>query len=166
MNVQKKEAEKKKRDLIIVSALLVTFAFTFTKFVLLRKSASAPKAPATVQADESRWMTDHLVYTTNLRSHDAMRATQENVWAKEWGRDPFTPIATFSTITKAVNMTLSGILWDEVNPKAIVNGKTLYNGDAIYGYTVDKIKHKSVVLKTGEKTIELSVFSPVEDVAG
>ena len=160
-----KAAKKKKRDLIIVAVLLVVFAFSFTKNVLMRKS-DPPSPAASAQADGSRRMTDHLVYTTNLRTYDKLRADQENVWGKEWARDPFVPLATFSTVSKAVNLTLSGILWDETKPKAIVNGKTLYNGDTIYGYTVDTIKPKSVVLKTGEKTIELSVFSPIEDAAG
>ena len=165
MTDTKKAAEKKKRDIIITSVLLVIFAFTFTKSVLMRKSGPSPKAVAT-KVDESRWMTDHLVYTTNLRSNDNLRSEQENIWGKDWARDPFVPLAAFSTISKAVNLTLGGILWDDVKPKVIVNGKTLYNGDAIYGYTVDKIKPKSVVLKTGEKTIELTVFGLVEDASG
>ncbi len=165
MTNSKKDLEKKKRDLIITVVLLVIFAFTFTKSVLMRKRGSPPPA-ASAQADESRWMTDHLVYTTNLRTYDKLRTDQENIWGKEWVRDPFVPLATFSTVSKAVNLTLGGILWDEVKPKAIVNGKTLFSGDTIYGYTVDTIKPKSVVLKTGEKTIELTVFSPIEDVAG
>lgn len=166
MSDPKKAAQKTKRDLIISGVLLTIFAFSFTKNVLMRKTAAPPPSSVTAAApaaSQSSWMTDHIVYTTNLRSYDSLRASQEVLWEKEWGRDPFVPLATFSAITKAVNLTLGGIFWDETNPKAIVNGKTLFNGDAIYGYTVDQIKPRSVVLKTGEKTIELGVFHPVVD---
>ena len=154
--IAQKKAQKTKRDIIITSILLVIFAFTFTKNVVLRKSRST--LPAAAVVDESQGMADQLIYVTRLRSYDKLREDQKSIWEKEWGRDPFTPQATLATFTKAVNLRLGGIFWDEKMRKAIVNEKTLYNGDTIYGYTVVEIKPQSVVLKTGEKLIELRVF--------
>jgi hypothetical protein len=158
-----KAAAKKKRDILITSVLLAIFAFTFTKNVILYKRkapvASAPAAQETESTVQS--MTDQLVYVTNLRVYDAVRDEQKKVWESEWGRDPFLPQARASSIVKAVNLTLKGILWDDLNPKAIVNEKSLLKGEAIYGYTVVDIKPRSVVLRTGEKNIELYVFRPV-----
>lgn len=153
----KKAAAKRKRDIIITSALLVVFAVSFTKNVLMyKKKQPLPDPVGTVAAGES--MGDQLVYVTNLRVMDKLRDDQRAAWDKEWGRDPFEPPTTLSTVVKAVNLTLQGILWDMKNPKAIVNDKTLFKGDMLYGYTVVDIQPRSVVLKTGEKTIELSVF--------
>ena len=153
----KKAAAKRKRDIIITSILLVVFAVSFTKNVLLyKKKQPAPDQQSAAAAGES--MGDQLVYVTNLRVMDKLRDDQRAAWDKEWGRDPFEPPATLSTVVKAVNLTLQGVLWDLRNPKAIVNDKTLYKGDTLYGYTVVDIQPRSVILKTGEKTIELSVF--------
>ena len=155
----KKAAEKNKRDIIITSILLVIFAISFTKNVVLRKKTGAP-APA-VSTSTAQEMTDQLIIVTNIRVYDKLRKERIALWDREWGRDPFVPQQALATIIKAVNLTLKGILWDEKVPKAIVNEKTLLEGDTIYGYTVVKINPRSVVLKTGEKNIELQVFRPI-----
>ena len=155
----KKAAEKNRRDIIITSILLVIFAISFTKNVLLRKKAAPP--PPAVSTNATQGMTDQLIIVTNIRVYDKLRKERIALWEREWGRDPFVPQQALSTIIKAVNLTLKGILWDEKTPKAIVNEKILLEGDTIYGYTVVKIKQRSVVLKTGEKNIELQVFRPV-----
>jgi len=155
-----KLAQKQKKQWIITSILLVIFAFTFTKNVVLRKRAPVPQASDPAQTATQN-LTEDLLFVTNLRTKDKQFADQTAVWDKEWGRDPFIPQAAVSSIIKAVNLTLKGVLWDETNPKAIVNEKTLVTGDTIYGYTVVQIKPRSVVLKTGEKNIELTVFRPV-----
>lgn len=155
----KKAAEKKRRDIIITTILLVIFAISFTKNVLLRKKSEP--IPAGVSTDASQGISDQLIIVTNIRVYDKLRKERVALWDREWGRDPFVPQQALATIVKAVNLTLKGILWDEKNPKAIVNEKTLLEGDTIYGYTVIKIKQRSVVLKTGEKNIELQVFRPI-----
>ena len=155
----KKAAEKKRRDIIITTILLVIFAISFTKNVLLRKKSEP--TPAGVSIDTSQGISDQLIIVTNIRVYDKLRKERVALWDREWGRDPFVPQQALATIVKAVNLTLKGILWDEKNPKAIVNEKTLLEGDTIYGYTVIKIKQRSVVLKTGEKNIELQVFRPI-----
>lgn len=166
MTDDKKAAEKKKRDLLLAGVLLVIFAFSFTKNVLMYKKGKIfikvnPPAASGGPGGEGQAMADQLVYVTNLRQYDAMRDVQRAVWDKEWGRDPFTAQASLSSSVKAVNLTLQGVLWDEKNPKAVVNEKTLVVGDTVYGYTVVGISPRSVTLKTGEKTIELSVFRPM-----
>ena len=157
----KKSAAKNRRDIIITAILLVIFAISFTKNVVLRKKNSPPPAPAVSAASAGQDMTDQLILVTNIRVYDKLRSERVAMWDKEWGRDPFVPQQALATIIKAVNLTLKGILWDETVPKAIVNEKTLLVGDTIYGYTVMEIKPRSVVLKTGEKNIELQVFRPI-----
>ena len=105
-------------------------------------------------------MSDELVIVTNMRVNDTQRQEQEKIWEKDWARDPFVQQESSISIVRAVNLTLNGVLWDPKMPKAIVNEQTLLVGETIYGYTVIEIKPRSVVLRTGEKNIELSVFRP------
>ena len=156
-------AQKKQRDIILSVVLLLSFAFLFVKNVVFYKykpKGAVSSGPAET-VDTSPTMSDQLVYVTNLRQYDKMRDDQRNAWKEEWGRDPFVQQEAVSRVVKAVNLTLSGIFWDEKNPKAVVNEKTLFTGDTIYGYTVVEIRPRSVILRTGEKNIELAVFRPV-----
>ena len=158
MTAVEKAEQKKKRDILITSILLVIFAITFTKNVLLHKRP----APAPTSAPTgSQSMSDQLVVVTNMRLYDNLKKERVKLWDREWGRDPFVPQTVVSSIVKAVNLTLKGILWDEKTPKAIVNEKILVVGDVLYGYTVVDIKPRSVILRTGEKNIELQVFHPM-----
>ena len=161
MTPAEKAAQKNKRDIIITAILLVIFAISFTKNILLRKRSALPPAPLTAANDTVQNMSDQLIIVTNIRVYDRIRKERVALWDREWARDPFVPQKALATIVKAVNLTLKGILWDEKTPKAIVNEKTLVIGDTIYGYTVMEIKPRSIVLKTGEKNIELHVFRPV-----
>lgn len=153
-----KQAEKNRRDIIITSILLVIFAFTFTQNVLLRKK---PETHVEKDAQEAQAMNEQLVLATNIRLYDRLRKERVELWDREWGRDPFVPTQVATGMVKAVNLVLNGILWDDLAPKAIVNEKTLSKGDTIYGYIVEEIRPRSVILRTGEKKIELRVFHEV-----
>ena len=162
MTVDKaKLAEKQKKQWVIAAVLVVVFIGSFSKNVLLRKKTpQAASAPSSGQTTTQN-LTDDLLFITNLRIKDKLLADQTALWDKEWGRDPFVPQATLSTVVKAVNLTLKGILWDDKYPRAIVNDKTLVEGDEIYGYTLMSINRKSVIFRTGEKHLELQVPSSV-----
>ena len=55
----------------------------------------------------------------------------------------------------AVELHLSGILWDAVTPMAIINGQTLHVGEKLEGYEVIQILQDHVVLSDGTTTSEL-----------
>ena len=153
------KAAKEKKQWVITSVLILIFAYSFTTNVLFRKKNVQPVSPAVSNtASLAQTMSEDLLFVTNLRDKDKQYQEQLKVWDKEWGRDPFEIQAALSSVIKAVNLTLGGVLWDEKTPKAIVNEKILMVGDTLYGYTVIEIKPRSVILKTGEKNIELSVF--------
>ncbi len=160
---KEKFAAKQKKQWMVASGLIVFFIYSFSTNVLFRKKAAPAPAPSAAVAAQgaTQNLTEDLLFVTNLRMKDKLLADQTAVWDKEWGRDPFVPQATLSTVVKAVNLTLKGILWDVKVPRAIVNEKTLVKGDTIYGYTLMDIKRRSVILRTGEKNIELQVFSSV-----
>ena len=158
-----KTSEKEKKQWVITSILLVIFVISFTKNVVLRKKGvTAPSAQtASGPIDGTQNLADDLLFVTNYRMKDKQFAEQTKVWEKEWGRDPFISQDFGATVVRAVNLTLNGILWDDANPKAIVNEKVVHKGDTIYGYTVMDVKQRSVILRTGEKNVELSVFRPI-----
>lgn len=64
-------------------------------------------------------------------------------------RDPFSR-STIKPIEASYSpMLLSGILWDEKNPSAIINGRIVGIGDKVDGNTVVSIKQDSVILNDG-----------------
>lgn len=56
---------------------------------------------------------------------------------------------------KAQELRLEGVVWDARNPLAIVDGKTVAEGDKIGDKTVEKIEEDSVILFDGRNRIKL-----------
>lgn len=71
-----------------------------------------------------------------------------------FGRDPFSkqPIVT-SDSSQALH--LSGILWDEANPTAVINDEIVAVGSEIEGRRVTEITKNRVILEDGAQYIEL-----------
>lgn len=74
----------------------------------------------------------------------------------DWKRCPFSG-RNYSQQVSVEDLTISGIIWDEVNPQTIINGQILSEGDSIGGFIVQKIEKQKVVLSSGTKTIELQI---------
>ncbi len=74
----------------------------------------------------------------------------------EWMRDPFSDKIYLSEKGE-IDLKLSGILWDEKNPSAIISDKVVTEGDTIGKYTVLKIKEERVILNDGIKNVELII---------
>lgn len=70
-----------------------------------------------------------------------------------WGRNPFA--AREVTVKVAPQLTLSGIMWDEENPKAIINNNMVGIGDKVGPNTVVDIKKDRVILNDGTADFEL-----------
>ena len=68
-------------------------------------------------------------------------------------RNPFTvePI----TLQRLSPMTLSGIVWDGKNPKAVINDRIVGVGEVIGGRKVMKIEETRVILNDGTNPLEL-----------
>ncbi|MBL7151294.1 MAG: hypothetical protein ISS89_01710 [Candidatus Omnitrophica bacterium] len=78
----------------------------------------------------------------------------------ELKRDPFAaiaPVVAKSQAAEASSITLSGILWDENNPLAIINNKVVKKADSVSGCRVIEIKRNSVVLNDGTRDFELKL---------
>ncbi len=105
-----------------------------------------------------------LTFLTQVRVAEAMRKTQYAAWLAGWGRDPFIRGAAGGwTGPGAVGgLVLSGIVWDETLPIAIINSKVMKVGDEISGIKITRISPNSVFVKTGEETVEIPIFKKNE----
>lgn len=73
---------------------------------------------------------------------------------KDWGRDPFSGVV-YTAQGKDLTLKFSGVLWDEKNPQALINGQIVQKNDVIGQYRVIQINKDSVVLNDGLKDLEL-----------
>lgn len=78
---------------------------------------------------------------------------------KGWGTDPFRAGNKNKTKNKTPKKVwkLSGIVFNDINPLAIINGKSIGVGDTIEGAKVLKIERKKVVIEYAGNRISLSV---------
>lgn len=74
-----------------------------------------------------------------------------------WGRDPFFSGPAVSSPTTISDMRLTGILWDDAAPLAMINDNPIGVGDKIGGYTVVEIHKDRVILADGTKNYELTL---------
>ncbi|MFH0935755.1 MAG: hypothetical protein V1828_02700 [Candidatus Omnitrophota bacterium] len=85
---------------------------------------------------------------------------EEESQSLELKRDPFAamiPAVAKGQAAQASSITLSGILWDENNPLAIINNKVVKKADTVGGCRVAEIKRDSVVLNDGTREFELKL---------
>ncbi|MBU0759919.1 MAG: hypothetical protein KKC66_04200 [Candidatus Omnitrophica bacterium] len=75
----------------------------------------------------------------------------------DWGRDPFSAVSTLSLSTNISDMSLTGILWDDVAPLAMINDNLIGIGDKIGEYTVAEIKKDRVILTDGTNDYQLTL---------
>ena len=78
---------------------------------------------------------------------------------KEWGTDPFKAGNRKKAKNKTIQKVwkLSGIVFNDTNPLAIINGKSIGVGDIIEGAKVLKIERKRVVIEYSGNSISLRV---------
>ena len=75
-------------------------------------------------------------------------------------RDPFIPAGQKTPGTpkkKTEPLVLSGVLWDDANPQAMIGDQIFGEGDTIQGYKVIDIQKTKVILDNGTATLELNL---------
>lgn len=87
---------------------------------------------------------------------------------KSWGRNPFIQkkiheeiqekIQEKPPVPESLKLTLKGIMWNEKNPRALINNAILSKGDKIGTNTIVDIKQKSVILNDGAKNYEIRLY--------
>lgn len=77
----------------------------------------------------------------------------------DWGRDPFR--SNIKSVAKPATgpvWKLSGVVYNQTDPRAIINNRSLRKGDVVDGAQIVDIKKKSVILRYKGKnhTIEVT----------
>ena len=80
-------------------------------------------------------------------------------WQQSWKRDPFLLPAEEKRKSilreEVASFSLSGIVWKEGTPLALIDDYIVREGDTIEGYTVAKIAQDKVILEEAGKKYEL-----------
>ena len=75
---------------------------------------------------------------------------------KTWKRNPFVSGIKVST-APVTKLTLNGIIWDKINPKAMIGDAIVIKGDTIEANKVIDIQQNKVILNDGTKDFELKI---------
>ena len=153
---------KKKRDLIIAVVLVVFFMLSFVKNII--KPGSRARGASAV-AEQALPPVDAQAAASSLervRQNEKNLSAQEAFWEKDWGRDPF--FVSGSEALSGVGLILSGIVWDEKMPVAMINEKVLKIGDVIEGYRLVMISPSSVtIISSSGKESEVRLFEAIPE---
>ena len=151
--------EKNNRNVLIAGILSVILVLLIVRNIFSsRLVRMASRAPVPISRS------GNLSALVSMRQNEAIYKDQWKSWNEDLGRNPFIPVADGGRARqrrKPTNWCFRGIFWDETNPKAVINDRTLAKGDTLGAYRVVEIKQGSVVLRTGEKNVEVSVFQPI-----
>lgn len=135
--------DKKRIEIIITSTLVVVFILAMGNTIKVVRQRAKAKPPAVTKALPS-----------SLPSQESTPIKKAEKESLKWGRCPFSG-KVYSAQGQAVDLKLSGILWDEKNPQAIINEKVVKQGDLVGNCLVIKINNDCVILSDGEKELEL-----------
>jgi hypothetical protein len=135
-----------KKDYIeigMTGVLVVIFLLAVTSAVHKIRKVKRPKVKRAAAA---------VIEETSVEEEQLFRRLAEESKDLVLKRDPFTGVLLVPSQTGAA---LSGILWSQEHPLAIVNDIIVVIGDKVGPNTVVDIKQDSVVLSDGIKTLEL-----------
>jgi len=137
----------KRIEIIITSILVVMFALGAIRVVSMVIKSRVKKGPAPVPKKAG---VSKVTYEERLTRIDAKT---EQIG---WERNPFVR-GKISEPTGVISLNLSGIIWDEQNPNAIIGDTVVKEGDVIGKYKVIKINKNSVILsgEEGEKILSI-----------
>lgn len=152
--------DKKKKQLVITGVLLVVMVLMMARnFLPSKKGPAGGAKAASIPALSTETMTANMGLLAIVRQNESIRLQQEEPWQKPWSKDPFALAdSKGGSVGSAGNFVLSGIVWDENMPVAILNQKLTKAGDEIDGCRVREIRRSSVTLVCGEQTFDLQLF--------
>ncbi|MBI4335518.1 MAG: hypothetical protein HY589_02575 [Candidatus Omnitrophica bacterium] len=82
------------------------------------------------------------------------REEPKRISSLSWGRDPF---VFGGAKTAEGDLVLNGIVWDEKNPSAIINGNIVNIGGEINGNIIVDIQRERVIVNKGGATYEMNL---------
>lgn len=141
---------KNRTKIIITVVLILVFVFVSANaFRALAKKSKSKKPGNTVSA---------TIPAPSAIS--AILPVSKREWREdanlEWKRCPFSG-TNYSKEASTEELAISGIIWDEANPRTIINGQIYSEGEKIGDFLIEKIEKQRVILSSGTKTIELHI---------
>ncbi len=138
--------DKKRIEIIITSILILMLIFAWANSIKVLdkklKQKAKPQAMSYLAKKEA-----------------SLTEPNKDKWKEEEGldfaRSPFSGKRYGDE--EVVDFKISGIIWDEVNPQVIINGKISKVGDSVEGFVVEKIEKQKVTLFKGKRKIELNI---------
>lgn len=135
--------DDKKKKIIILAVLCVIAIFTITRNIRPRPVA-----------DEGAGLAGGVL--PDISGDPAvLKRTAKRTDFESWERNPFSPKVVVTR--KATGLILSGILWDDGNPSAIIDDEIVNIGSRIGSVVVVDITRKSVRLNDGVNDFDLSL---------
>lgn len=138
--------DKRRGELIMAAALIfILIALSISTYVkYMRPASKSASAPQGSIADDAQ---PAAVNAPNGQSEEKLT----------WGRDPFNLVKTKAKANMR-DVVLNGVIWDQENPYAIINGEVVVSGDYIEGNLVVYIGKRGVILDSGSEQFELKVW--------
>lgn len=137
---------KKRIEIILTFLLSIIFVFIITNSIKIAKrrfSATAVVSTVTVSGPAAQ--------TRKEIARQGAGKPEEPAW----GRCPFSGKAYSASGKPVINFRLTGIIWDQKTPQALINNKIVKAGDRFGNYIVVGINRNSVILNNGIEEIQL-----------
>ncbi|MFC1674541.1 hypothetical protein ACFL1K_01410 [Candidatus Omnitrophota bacterium] len=143
--------DKKRIEILITSVLGVIFILAWARTIgmIRRRARPAPQPSAAVSVPVGA-----VEGSLAVSAVDTVKAAEQEVKGLNWMRCPFSG-KIYASETDSLDLKLSGIVWDELNPQALINARIVGVGDQIGGYSVVEIQQNKVILNDGKDNLIL-----------
>jgi len=135
--------------LIITAILIIIFILSWTNTIKViqerRGGGKKPSLSSQTQVTIESSKIKEVPFVQGIDEEDGL----------EWIRCPFCGMLYIDG--EGGIIALSGILWDDKAPKAVINGEIVGIGDKINKYSVVDIDRNTVTLNDGTKDIKVSL---------
>ncbi len=136
--------EKKDKIQLGITGVLVIILLLF-----LARAFEKKKRPVPVKTKE-------FVAEQKVKEPGLYTRLEQEIKKMDFKRDPFSR-QSLSDLEESQDLHLSGILWDEVNPTAIINDEIVAVGGEINGKKIVEIRKDKVILEADGQTTGLAL---------
>lgn len=134
-------------EIVITSILAIILIIAVVNIFKTKKKISSKRIAKVVATEEAQ--PQKKIVTTKK----TFKALEDRAKDLKWERDPFVYKPRSIKLTEGFR--LEGIVWDEEDPKAVINGNILSIGDKIDGKEIVDIRKDGVTLDDGKNILEL-----------
>ena len=147
--------KKEQKQLIIIIVLFFFVALVWIRIIFKKAPEEfAPIPPGSVEKPIEAGFSIGRVDFFELEEK-----LKKNRPQLEWVRDPFQfPPKKYIKKTDFEGLNLTGIIYDEESPVAVINDVIVKKGDVVEGVTVLEIRRESVVLEKEDKSYTLELL--------